>query len=127
MIGEFLNLQGQKTTAWYPGVGDTSVFGTVVSAWKIGGGMVMADANQSIPGSGWPLAPCSGPQSQCRGGPVGYGNPLILPFNAVYLKPVPDNPGDFYEIAQDFCVGARVSFDVVAGNYAAVAQNVQAI
>jgi hypothetical protein len=124
VIGEFLNLQGQKTTAWYPGVGDTTVFGTVVSAWKIGGGMVMADANQSVPGSGWSFAPCSGPQCS---NPIPYGSPLVLPFGAIYLRPVPGQPGDFDVIAQNFAVGARVSFDVVAGNYAAGAQNLQAI
>jgi hypothetical protein len=40
---------------------------------------------------------------------------------------VPDQPDDFYEIAQDFCVGARVSFDVVQGPYAAGAQNLEAL
>jgi hypothetical protein len=124
MIGQFLNLQGQITTAFYPAAGDCGVRGTVVAAWKNGGGLVRADANQSVPNSGWALAPCSGPQSS---NPIGYGDPTVLPFSAVYLKPVPDNPGDYYEITQDFCVGTRVSFDVVAGNYADGAQNLQAI
>jgi hypothetical protein len=124
MIGTFLNLQGQITTAFFPAAGDTGIIGTVCAAWKNGGGLVRADANQSVPNSGWAPAPCSGPQSST---PIGYGNPLVLPFSAVYLKPVPDQPGDFDEIAQDFCVGARVSFDVVAGPYAAGAQNLQAI
>jgi hypothetical protein len=124
VIAEFLNLQGQITTAFYPAAGDCGVRGTVVAAWKNGGGLVRADANQSVPNSGWALAPCSGPQSS---NPIGYGNPLQLQFNAVYLKPVPDQPGDFDVIKQDFCVGTRVSFDVVAGNYAAGAQNLQVI
>jgi hypothetical protein len=124
MIGEFLNLQGQITTAFYPDAGDVGIFGTVVSAWKIGGGMVRADANQSVPNSGWPFAPCSGPQDT---NPISYGDPLVLPFAATYLKPVPDQPGDFYVITQNFCVGTRVSFDVVAGNYADVAQNLVAL
>lgn len=124
MIAEFLNLQGQKTTAWYPAPGDVGIFGTVCAAWKNGGGLVRADANQSVPNSGWSLAPCSGPQSST---PIGYGNPLVLPFNAVYLRPVPDQPGDFDVIAQDFCVGTRVSFDGIAAEYGAVAQNLQAI
>src|SRR5580693_1524470 len=101
MIAEFLNLQGQITTAWYPEPGDTNVQGTVCAAWKNGGGLVRADANQSVPNSGWALAPCSGPQSS---NPIGYGDPTVLPFGAVYLKPVPDQPGDFDEIAQNFAV-----------------------
>jgi hypothetical protein len=121
-LGQFLNIRGQKTTYFYPGVGDTEILGTVCAAWKNGGGLVRADADQSVPNSGWAGAPSSG---GCA--PIGYGNPLILQFDAVYLKPVPDQPGDFYEIAQDFCVGARVSFDVVAGPYASGAQNLQAI
>jgi hypothetical protein len=124
MIGIFLNLQGQKTTAFYPGVGDTGILGTVVAAWKQGGGLVRADANQSAPNSGWQLAPCSGPQCS---NPIPYGNPLELPFAASYTVPVPDVPGEFYVIAQDFCVGTRVSFDVLAGPYANGATNVQAI
>ena len=124
MIGEFLTLQGQITTAWYPAPGDTNVQGTVCAAWKNGGGLVRADARQGSPNSGWALAPCSGPQCS---NPIPYGSPLVLPFGAIYLRPVPDNPGDFDEIAQNFCVGTRVSFDVVAGNYAAGAQNLQAI
>jgi hypothetical protein len=122
MIGQFLNLQGQITTAFYPAAGDCGVHGTVVSAFKRGGGMVMAD--QSVPKSGWALAPTSGPQSS---NPIGYGNPLVKQFGAVYPKPVPDRPGAFYVINQDFCVGTRVSFDVIAGNYAAVAQNLVAL
>lgn len=124
MIGEFRNLQGQITTAFYPAAGDCGVRGTVVSAFKRGGGMVMADADQSVPNSGWALAPTSGPQSS---NPIGYGNPLVKQFGAVYLKPVPDRPGAFYVINQDFCVGTRVSFDVVAGNYADGAQNLVAL
>jgi hypothetical protein len=124
VIGEFLNLRSQKTTVWYPGVGDVTVFGTVVAAWKMGGGLVAAWADQNVPGSQWALAPTSGPQG-CS--PISYGNPLVLPFDAVYLKPVPDHPGDFYEIAQDFCVGVRCSFDVIAGPYSAGAQNLVAL
>jgi hypothetical protein len=122
MIGTFLNLQGQLAEYFYPGIGDTRVLGTVCASWKTGGGQVRADANQSVPNSGWAGAPSSGGCS-----PIAFGNPLVLPFNAVYLKPVPDEPGDFYEIAQDFCIGARVSFDVIAAEFGAVAQNLQTI
>jgi hypothetical protein len=122
MIGVFLNLQGQPAEYFYPGIGDVHILGTVCAAWKNGGGLVRADANQSVPGSGWSGAPSS------RGcGPISYGNPLVLPFNAVYLKPVPDDPDEWYVINQDFCPGMRVSFDVSAAEYGAVAQNLQAI
>lgn len=124
MIGTFLNLQGQPAKYFYPGVGDVHILGTVCAAWKNGGGLVRADANQSVPNSGWAGAPASGPQDT-QG--ISYGNPLILSFDSIYLKPVPDQPDDFYEIAQDFCVGARVSFDVVQGPYAAGAQNLETL
>jgi hypothetical protein len=121
-LGQFLNIHGQKTTYFYPGVGDTGILGTVCAAWKNGGGLVRADADQSVPNSGWKGAPSSG---GCA--PIGYGNPLILQFDAIYLRPVPGQPGDFDVIAQNFCVGVRCSFDVVAGPYASGAQNLQAI
>jgi hypothetical protein len=116
-IGQFLNLQGQITTAFYPAVGDCGIEGRVVSvlipkgesrAW---GGIVIADAVQGKPNSSWALAPASGPQD-CS--PVPYGNPLDLQFNSAGLNFVP-------------CVGQRVQFDVIAAPYGAVATNLRAI
>jgi hypothetical protein len=121
-FAKFLDLTGRYQMYFVPLPGDVGIFGTVCAAWSHGGGQVRAWANQSVPDSDWAGAPSSGGCS-----PIGFGSPLIISFDAVYLKPVPDNPGDFYEIAQDFCVGTRVSFDVVTGPYAAGAQNLQLI
>jgi hypothetical protein len=124
MIGRFLNLQGQLADYFYPGAGDTGILGTVCAAWKNGGGQVRADANQNVPNSAWAGAPASGSQGD---DPIAFGNPLVISFDAIYFVPVPGQPGDFDEIAQNFCVGQRVSFDVVAAEYGAVAQNLVAL
>lgn len=68
MIGQFTNIQGRLVQAFYPGVGDTNILGTIITVFEDGGGLVCADANQAVPGSQWALG--------------GDENPLILPFES---------------------------------------------
>jgi hypothetical protein len=113
MIGQFINLRGQRAPHFFPGVGDTGLLGTVVAVLvPLGyenaiGGTIHTDNNQNVPNSQWDFAPSSG---GCA--PIGYGDPLMLQFGGAYLDFVP-------------CVGQRVKFDVIAAPYGAVATNLQ--
>jgi hypothetical protein len=105
MIGQFVDLTGRLVNAFYPGVGDVGIKGTVVATVVGGGGIVRADSDQSVPNSQWALAPTS---IGCD--PVNVGNPLVLQFDT-----------------GSFCVGQRVSFAVIEAEFAPVATNVTEI
>jgi hypothetical protein len=110
MIGPFMNLNGRPADYFYPAIGDTDVEGTVVRVTYgiTGSGAVRADGVQGVAGSGWQGAPTSGPLST---NPIPYGDPLIVGYSG----------------QGTFCVGQRVSFDVIAAPYGVQAVNVQAI
>jgi hypothetical protein len=96
--------------SYVPAVGDTGVIGTVIEAYKTGGGRIQAgDAG----------AEYSGPAGQ-------FSNPLIFTFMGSYLVPTEGSAGEFTVVTVTFAEGARVSFDVCMGNFAPYAQNVQA-